>query len=110
MYFLARSCVKCGADVDCTHLEFVLGNGLMSPSFNDCFYPWALLHNILRRRRQLHAFGVFPCSIRTIVAAREEFRAEAGNDGLHGARLSDQWAVYGKVGADRGGAGFDARP
>lgn len=83
---------------------------MMSASFDDRFYPWALLHNILRRRRYLHAFGVFPCSIRTIVASREQFRAEAGNYGLQVARLGDEWTVEGKVGADCGGAGFDARP
>ena len=40
----------------------------------------------------------------------EEFRAEGGDYRLQGARLGDEWAIDGKVGADRGGAGFDARP
>lgn len=40
----------------------------------------------------------------------EEFRAEGGDNGLQGARLGDEWAVEGEIGADCGGASFDARP
>lgn len=40
----------------------------------------------------------------------EEFRAEGRDYGLQGARLGDEWAVDGKVGADCRGASFDARP
>ena len=82
---------------------------MMSASLNDRFYPWALLQ-ILRRRRYLHTLGVLPGSIRAIVASKEESRAEAGNHGLQCARLGNEWAVDGKVGADCGGASFDARP